>query len=59
MEREMGKTHSFQNYIESWETIKLVLYVMLMSRDRICSNNSVQTCEHYVLPWVWASSYIT
>lgn len=55
----MGKTHSFQNYIESWETIKLVLYVMLMSRDRICSNNSVQACEHYVLPWVWASSYIT
>lgn len=29
---------------EDWETIKLVLYVMLTRRDRVCPNNSAQAC---------------
>lgn len=44
MERKIWKPHSFQKYIEGWETIKLVLYAMLMRRDRICPNNSAQAC---------------
>lgn len=44
LEGKIWKPHSFQKYNECWETVKLVLHVMLMGRDRICPNNGAWAC---------------